>query len=65
MSAWAERWDTRNAQILQQLATGQTAVRVQQTDVVQTLEDIGPEPTFWINACASVFYGASSIQANP
>jgi hypothetical protein len=65
MSAWAERWDTRNAQILQQLAAGQTDVRVRQTDVVQTLEDIGPEPTFWINACASVFYGASSIQANP
>lgn len=65
LSAWADRWDARNTQILQQLGTGQMDVRVRQTDVVQSLEDIGPEPSFWINACASVFYGARSIQANP
>jgi hypothetical protein len=40
-------------------------VQVQQTDVVQTLEDIGPDPDFWINRCAAVYFGAGSITAKP
>ena len=61
----AARWDARNSQILASIRQGNLDVRVKQVDVVQTLEDMGPASSNWINACASVFYGARSITANP
>ncbi len=61
----AERWDARNAEILQELAAGKQDIQVRQVDVVQTLEDMGPDPSQWINGCASDFYGARSITASP
>lgn len=61
----AERWDERDAQIRAALAQGAAEVQVRQVDVVQSLEDIGPEPTFWINACAAQYYGAGSLIAIP
>jgi hypothetical protein len=61
----AARWDVRNEQIRQAVAAGDLDVQVQQVDVVQSLEDIGPNSKHWINACAAVFYGARSITANP
>jgi len=61
----AERFDARDAQIRAALAEGIREVQVRQTDVVQSLEDLGPDPSFWINACAALYYGAGSIKANP
>lgn len=65
LSTWSVRWDARDIQIRQQLAANQPDVRVQQIEVVRTIEDIGPDTSFWINACAAAVYGAHSIQANP
>lgn len=65
LAARAERWDTRDAQIRAALAAGVREVRVQQVDVVQSLEDLAPEPSNWINACAALYYQASSISAFP
>ncbi len=65
LSVKAVRWDARNAQILQAIGAGDADVQVRQVDVVQSLEDMGPNSKHWINACAAVFYGARSITANP
>lgn len=61
----AARWDARDAQIRAALAGGLAAVTVRQTDVVQTLEDLGPDPRYWVNVCAAMYYGAESITAEP
>jgi hypothetical protein len=61
----AQRWDARDAQVLEDLRKGVLDVQVRQVDVVQGLEDIGPDATHWINACAAVFYGAHFITASP
>lgn len=61
----AGRWDARDARIRATLASGIGQVVVEQTDVVQSLEDMGPAPTYWINACAAMYYGAGSITAIP
>lgn len=65
LSSWAARWDTRDQQIRQAVAAGNLDITVRQVEVVQSLEDIGPDATHWINKCASVFYDAHSITAAP
>jgi len=65
LSVRAVRWDARNLEIQQTLTAGQTDLRVPQTDVVQGLEDIGPDTNYWLNRCAADYYGAHSITANP
>lgn len=65
LSVRAERWDARHQQILDAVRAGQSVVQVQQTDVVQGLEDIGPDSAHWINTCAALYYGASTIIAEP
>lgn len=65
LSTRSVRWDARNAQIRADLAAGITAVQVKQTDVVQGLEDMGPDAHNWVNACAALYYGASTITAAP
>ncbi len=65
LSSNAARWDARHAQIMQALGSGTRDVVVRQVDVVQGLEDIGPRSDHWINICATIFYGAGSITANP
>lgn len=59
------RWDIRNQQIIDAVGKGSLEIQVQQVDVVPTLEDIGPDASQWVNACASVYYGVHSITANP
>lgn len=65
LSVWAERWDARDLQIRQSISNGILDIGVKQIEVVRTLEDLGPDPYHWINACATVYYGARSIIANP
>lgn len=65
LSAWAERWDARDAQIRQSIAGGEKTLLVPQVEVVQTLEDIGPDSAHWINACAALYYRAGPITAQP
>jgi hypothetical protein len=65
LSTWAARWDDRDRQIRQSLAAGAQDLQVREIEVVQSLEDMGPNADFWINRCAAVYYGAKSITANP
>lgn len=65
LSIRAERWDARSGDIQQAAATGVRDIEVKQVDVVAGLEDIGPDPNFWINRCAAVYYGVNSITASP
>jgi hypothetical protein len=61
----AARWDARDEQIRQQRAAGQQDVLVKETDVIQGLQDLRPDPGFWINTCAAGFYRVKSITAEP
>jgi hypothetical protein len=65
LSTWAARWDARDQQIRQAVASGDFDVETKQIEVVRTLEDLGPQWNYWLNACAAVYYGAHSIVANP
>ena len=65
LSAWSARWDARDAQIRQSAAAGEMVLIVPQVEVVQSLEDIGPDPAHWINACATLYYRVGSITAQP
>jgi hypothetical protein len=65
LSAWAQRWDDRDQHIRQNLAAGNLDIQAREVEVVWSLEDMGPEPDFWINRCAAVYYGAHTITANP
>jgi hypothetical protein len=65
LSIWADRWDARDFQIRQSISNGIFDIEVKQIEVVRTLEDLGPDPYHWINVCATVYYGARSIIANP
>jgi hypothetical protein len=65
LSVKAARWDIRHSQILDSAAAGNLDVQVKQVDVVQSLEDMGPDSNNWINGCATVLYGVHSITANP
>jgi hypothetical protein len=65
MSAWAQRWDERDAQIWTLKAAGQTDLVLNQTEVVRGLEDIGPDPAHWVNRCTAAYYNLNSIQALP
>jgi len=64
-SVWAARWDARDAQIRQSRAAGVLDLVVKQVEVVRTLEDLGPNPSHWINNCASIYYGVRTITAAP
>ena len=65
LSVKAARWDGRHALILAAAASGQMDVQVKELDVVQSLDDIGPETGLWINQCAAIDYGVRTIAANP
>ncbi len=63
LSVRAERWDARHAQIISQREAGITAIEIAQVDVVQGLEDIGPDSEHWVNQCAAGYYGVELMQA--
>ncbi len=59
----AQRWDARHAQLLAQRAAGQRNLVTVETDVVQSLEDYGPNPDDWVNVCAAGYYQVDSLTA--
>lgn len=65
LSTRTARWDARNVEVLSAIQAGRIDVQVQQVDVVQGLVDLDPDPAFWVNRCAAIFYRVDSIQAKP
>jgi hypothetical protein len=65
MQVKAERFDQRDAQIRAARAQGITNIQVQEVDVVQSLEDLGPDVDAWVNVCARAYYQVSGIWALP
>lgn len=59
----AERWDARDAQIRAERDAGVMQVHTAEVDVVQGLEDLGPEAEHWVNRCGAAYYGVQSITA--
>lgn len=65
LATWSQRWDARHQQIQSAAAAGSQDIQTREIEVVQSLEDMGPTPGKWINACAAVLYNVRSITANP
>lgn len=65
MAAWAARWDARHVQILALRAQGQQDLTVREVEVVNGLEDMGPNPANWVNRCAAGYYNVHTITATP
>lgn len=65
LSVRSARWDVRSSQILSMSREGSLHLQVQQVDVVQGLDDLGPDPHFWVNVCAAMFYEVGTITAQP
>lgn len=63
MATKASLWDQRDAEIRAARADGDTEVVVRETDVVQGLQELGPDPGFWVNRCAALYYDIHSITA--
>ena len=61
----AQRWDKRDAHIRAEREAGVLQVQAPQMDVVQGLEDLGPDAQHWLNRCAAGDYGVQSITAQP
>lgn len=59
----AQRWDSRDAEIRAARAAGELDVVVREMDVVQGLEELNPDPDFWVNTCARQFYDVASLSA--
>jgi len=59
----AERWDSRQREILTQRAKGLRTIRVREVDVVSTLEDLSPQAEHWVNGCAADYYRVEQIIA--
>ncbi len=59
----AQRWDERDAAIRAARDAGVTDVVVWEADVVNSLEELNPRSAFWVNGCASAYYGVNSITA--
>ena len=65
MQVKAARFDERDAQIRAARAAGVMNIEVREVDVVQTLEDLGPDVDYWVNVCARAYYQVSGIWAKP
>ncbi|GAP05317.1 MAG TPA: hypothetical protein DEQ80_10730 [Anaerolinea thermolimosa] len=63
MALKAGLWDQRDAEIRAARAAGDMEVVVRETDVVQSLQELGPDPEFWVNRCAALYYDIDSITA--
>jgi hypothetical protein len=62
---WASFWDQRNSQIGIEKESGKVALEVMQLDhIIPDVGDLSPDPAYWYNVCASLYYEVSSISAN-
>lgn len=61
MRAASVEWDAVDARIRRERADGAAAVRVVVPRRWASLDEIGPDASFWVNACASRYYGVSVL----
>ncbi|WP_298005541.1 MULTISPECIES: DUF6056 family protein [Anaerolinea] len=61
LSVRAQRWDERQALILQTLARGERSLIVRETDVVMGLEDWNAGGN-WVSTCAERYYGLEHLE---
>jgi hypothetical protein len=59
----AELWDSRNYDIKSQIELGKTALIVDALDSFSEIMELNQDERFWVNQCASRYYGVESITA--
>ncbi|MHB9032108.1 MAG: DUF6056 family protein [Anaerolineae bacterium] len=57
LNAYASAWDQVDQHIRQARAAGQSAVVVPLVPNPARLDDLSPDPEFWVNQCVSAYYG--------
>ncbi|MCX8024931.1 MAG: hypothetical protein N3A60_06990 [Thermanaerothrix sp.] len=61
---WATFWDKRDAEIRDMARHNVQNVQVIQIDhIIPNVGDLSPDPEYWYNRCASIYYGVKSISA--
>jgi hypothetical protein len=63
--ARAERWDAREAEIRQMIASGERDLVVRLLPGWQEVKEIDGDPGHWVNLCAAEYYGVNSIRSVP
>jgi hypothetical protein len=61
ISRFAAEWDRASHMIFEARDNGMTQVTVPSFKNWAGIEDIGPDPTFWVNRCATIYYGIEVI----
>lgn len=62
---WAAFWDKRDAEIRDMARHNVQDVQVIQIDhIIPNVGDLSPDPEYWYNRCASLYYGVKSISAS-
>jgi hypothetical protein len=62
---WARMWDARHTVLVQAAAAGADDVHVIQLDhVIQDVGELSPDPGYWYNNCAEMYYGVDRIYAD-
>jgi len=62
---WSVLWDQRDAQIRSLAAQGQTDLMIPQLDGIDGVKELEIYSKYWVNSCASEYYGVNSIRAIP
>ncbi|HEY59756.1 MAG TPA: hypothetical protein G4N92_03575 [Anaerolineae bacterium] len=60
----ASLWDTRHAYILEKIKQGEKEILVPAIDSFYLTIELQPEPDYWVNRCAALWYGVDQIIAD-
>jgi hypothetical protein len=62
---WSILWDSRDKQIMQLKENGQIEIEVMNLDhPITDVGELSPDPSYWYNVCAALYYGVHSIKAD-
>jgi len=62
---WSELWDERHEELLAAGRENAEEVHVIQLDhVIDDVGELSPDPTYWYNNCAEIYYGIDEIYAD-
>jgi len=64
-SKWARLWDDRHALLINRSLRNEKDIHVMQLDkIIDDVGELSPDPGFWYNNCAEMYYGTNAIYAD-
>ena len=62
---WSALWQDRHEQLIQAGAANADEVHVVELDsIVNDIAELSPDPDYWYNNCAEMYYGIDAIYAD-